>query len=79
MRFEFYFPRLWERSGVPVSVDVDNPIKCSVDAIARALGFDDKWVWRVSATKCWGPERIVARIEEFSEKVGPTPLTSLPD
>ena len=40
------------KKGEPLIKDVDNRIKLVQDALATGLGFDDKWIWEVSAKKC---------------------------
>lgn len=53
IEFEFYFPRekLIGKAGQPKQRDVDSRIKSSLDAVAKLIDIDDKYVFHLHAYK----------------------------
>lgn len=61
----FYFPQVFERSGIPVRIDADNPEKALFDALAAAIAVDDSFFFKHCTEKRKGERRTVVRIRPY--------------
>lgn len=57
-----------------LTYDVDGKIKICLDCLSRKLGFDDRFVMKLSAQKQKGPSGVLIVLEELrSQNTTPTP------
>ena len=53
-----FYENWYVKSGYPKRKDVQNLVKCCVDAISERYGFDDSLLWNVSCEKVHSIEKV---------------------